>query len=79
MKKIKKIAPIHLVAEARGKAMLVFAIVVLPLSVIIGILMTIVSFSKGSTSDGLMGLLCGSFLAQFNSSVDAPPVTTIRI
>lgn len=61
MKKIKKIAPIHLVAEARGKAMLVFAIVVLPLSVIIGILMTIVSFSKGSTSDGLMGLLCGSF------------------
>ena len=28
---------------------------------------------------GAMGLAVGHYLAQFNSSVDAPPVTTIRI
>ena len=61
MKKIKKIAPIHLVAEAQGKAMSLFIIVILPVFVFIGFLMMIVSFSKGSTGDGMIGLLCVTF------------------
>lgn len=57
MKTIKKIAAIHMVAETRGKAMSLFMKVGLPLFVFFSFLMMLISFSEGSTSDGVIGLL----------------------
>jgi len=62
MEKIKKIAPIHMLAETRGKAFALFMYIAIPLFLLVGLFMVYHSFiNTGNTFDGVTGLLCFVF------------------